>query len=221
MSELTKICEQCNKVFSKNEKYRRSRKSWEAARFCSQQCYQMEKYIPVEPKECEQCGETFFRKENYSKSDREKQRFCTQQCWGTWRSRSDEDLYKIDKNSGCWNFIRALKHDGYGGMKRKGKQILAHRYFYEKYKDEIPEGLQIDHLCRNKKCVNPNHLEPVTGAENTRRANSTKLTKESVHLIRELWAKTKWTQRELGILFGVHRRHIGAIVRCEVWIVDI
>lgn len=49
------------------------------------------------------------------------------------------------------------------------KYIVAHRMVYTFIKGPIPEGMQIDHLCRNRKCVNPNHLEPVTQQENMRR----------------------------------------------------
>lgn len=49
---------------------------------------------------------------------------------------------------------------------------LAHRYYYELEKGEIPKGLVLDHLCRNRSCINVNHLEPVTQKENVRRATS-------------------------------------------------
>lgn len=82
--------------------------------------------------------------------------------------------------SGCWEWQGAKTSNGYGdgwnylypgaGGKRR---VSAHRQSYVMAKGEIPEGLQIDHLCRNKKCVNPEHLEAVTQQENMRRAAKT------------------------------------------------
>ncbi|WP_414630996.1 HNH endonuclease signature motif containing protein [Alcanivorax jadensis] len=50
-----------------------------------------------------------------------------------------------------------------------GKAVKAHRFSYETFESPIPEGMQLDHLCRVRNCVNPRHLEPVTNRENVRR----------------------------------------------------
>ena len=73
--------------------------------------------------------------------------------------------------AGCWIWTGARQTNGYGSacIPGTGRSALAHRLVYELLVAPIPEGLQIDHLCRVKACVNPKHLEPVTAAENNRR----------------------------------------------------
>lgn len=80
----------------------------------------------------------------------------------------------IDFETGCWNYDGArVLNQGYGAIAAlvdgKWKMRRAHRVMWEMHVGEIPAGLELDHLCRNKGCVNPDHLEPVTRAENTRR----------------------------------------------------
>lgn len=72
----------------------------------------------------------------------------------------------------CWDWNGCHNSRGYGITYRNGKQVLAHRAVYEMERGPIPHGLTIDHLCRNKGCVNPAHMEPVTQAENNRRGKA-------------------------------------------------
>lgn len=77
-------------------------------------------------------------------------------------------------SAGCWLWTACKVRAGYGHFRYEGKPRSAHRVAYVALVGAIPSDLTLDHLCRVRNCVNPNHLEPVTGAENTRRGNSGK-----------------------------------------------
>lgn len=78
--------------------------------------------------------------------------------------------YVIQEN-GCWEWVGSMGMTGYGHW-RHGNTGLAHRAVYQSIKGPIPNGLTLDHLCRNRKCVNPDHLEPVTIKQNVLRGTS-------------------------------------------------
>ena len=71
-------------------------------------------------------------------------------------------------DAGCWEWLRACGGSR-GNTYARWNGQFAHRWFYEVMVGPIPEGLCIDHVCENKRCVNPEHLEPVTNRENLRR----------------------------------------------------
>jgi hypothetical protein len=74
-----------------------------------------------------------------------------------------------EPNTGCWLWVGNKNDRGYGVVPLEGKIRKAHRAVYESERGPIPEGLTLDHLCRIRCCVNPDHLEPVTAMENIRR----------------------------------------------------
>ena len=108
--------------------------------------------------------------------------------YGRWRNHGDPlgggprrgrpvadrfwDLVEKNWDTGCWLWTgtrTTYKREGYGRFNGPDGLVLAHRFAYELLVGPIPEGLQIDHLCRVRLCVNPAHLEPVTHTENVLR----------------------------------------------------
>lgn len=75
----------------------------------------------------------------------------------------------VDVTDSCWIWTGSVTDRGYGSSKRDGRTVAAHRWVYEEMRGPIADGMTLDHLCRNKRCVNPDHLEPVTRGENVRR----------------------------------------------------
>lgn len=82
-------------------------------------------------------------------------------------------MTKIRRNpeTGCWTWTAYTLPGGYGFFFADGRNVLAHRFAYSQFVGAIPPGLVIDHLCRNRACVNPEHLEPVSMRENLMRGN--------------------------------------------------
>lgn len=80
-----------------------------------------------------------------------------------------ESKFTPEPNTGCWLWHGNIAHTGYGSLTVRRRPYLAHRMSFELYRGEITPGLQIDHLCRVRSCVNPDHFELVTIRENVLR----------------------------------------------------
>lgn len=138
----------------------------------------------------------------------------------------------IPKNviTDCWLWNAGKNSWGYGYFKVDGKTKIIHRLVYELLKGSISDGLQIDHLCKIRNCVNPNHLEPVTPKENVRRSSAfgsiqqqgergsnARLTSEQIKEVKRLYSTGSFTQKELGEMFGISFQHVSQIVNNKRW----
>jgi hypothetical protein len=117
---------------------------------------------------------------------------------------------------GCWLWQGARNSGGYPQLGLGGKTQYAHRVYFAALVGVIPDGMQLDHLCRRRACVNPSHLEVVSQRENIRRGSRVKLSPEKVrHIRRAVDCGVK--QARLVELYGVGSSTISRIVSGDLW----
>lgn len=106
---------------------------------------------------------------------------------------------QLDIISGCWNWTATINNVGYGLFRFNGKLGVAHRFSYEYYNGKIPDNLVVNHLCRNRRCVNPSHLEVVSKKEN--------LLKGITHLEKKIHCKNghEYTLENTYVMPNGHR----------------
>lgn len=81
-------------------------------------------------------------------------------------------MRRVRRSDGCWEWQGNLGIGGrYGSIKDEGRDRPVHRVAYEALVGVVPDGMELDHLCRNTRCVRPDHLEPVSHRENVRRGD--------------------------------------------------
>lgn len=132
--------------------------------------------------------------------------------------RKSQDLYIIEDRgyeTPCWIWQRS-RANGYGRMYHEGRLQQAHRVFYERKYGPIPDGLQLDHKCRNHPCVNPDHTAPISNAENTRIGSAAKLSREKVAEI-FLLRSTGMYQAEIAARLGVHNCTVSRVLTGQRW----
>lgn len=92
---------------------------------------------------------------------------------------------KVEFTTDCWNWLGGKGLGGYGRFWLNKKMVSAHHFSYKQYKGKIPQGLVMDHSCKNPSCVNPDHLEAVTQRENVLRGTGlSAINSRKTHCIR-------------------------------------
>lgn len=121
----------------------------------------------------------------------------------------------VDPASGCWNWQGGKDEKGYALDTDNGRTRRVHITHYEAKHGPVPDGFELDHICRNRGCVNPDHVEPVTHTVNMRRSLVAKLTEADVQTIRAL--RGTMTQRAIATRYGVTDSAISAIMKGKSW----
>lgn len=193
---MTKQCAICHATFKRSP--RCGDEEWDGRKFCSRSCAgvnrrmktDIERSVTFQPKTCGVCQREFTASRRIAKSRWVERQFCSLRCAAiaqisphrqatvvgeVVRHKGDSLerlMAKIQITPSCWIWKGQIRRDGYGNFRMYGKTFKAHRASYILHVGEIPAGLEIDHLCRNRTCVNPKHLEPVTKMVNFLRGES-------------------------------------------------
>lgn len=123
------------------------------------------------------------------------------------RGKVEYEVVDLGYKTPCWIWLKCRVKNGYGRAGVPGTRLVryAHIVVYERTKGPVPTGLQLDHLCRQRASVNPDHLEPVTQAVNLRRGIRTRLSEDLVVEMFRL-RKQGMLQRELAVHFSIPPR---------------
>lgn len=127
----------------------------------------------------------------------------------------------VDSLTLCWDWIGSVHPCGYGKVQRRGRGFApqqAHRVMFERHRGPIPVGLQLDHLCRNRRCVNPWHLQPVTAAENLQRGCRIRLSPPIVKAMRSEYRRGVVTHKILSRRYGVSLSAVAHAVNRRKWV---
>jgi predicted transcriptional regulator len=116
----------------------------------------------------------------------------------------------------CWIWQGKKNKYGYGRIKRGGKEYMAHRYMYEQKHGPVPGGLELDHLCRQRACMNDEHLEAVTPSVNKQRGDVTPFTPADIASIIERYRSGE-SQHKIAKFLSVRQGTISRILAGQRW----
>ena len=167
-----KVCRLCGKEYYKGT---RNWTQYEDSLYCSRECFgkarseAADKNREATVKQCRQCGKDYSP--NYGQwTQFEESKYCSHECSVYGQRKSIELVFaqiRIDPVTGCHVWTGYKNAGGYGRSRIQGTRQMVHRIVWEHKNGPVPEGLELDHICRNTSCCNPEHLRAVTSKENT------------------------------------------------------
>lgn len=136
--------------------------------------------------------------------------------------RKTGELYKVEDRgykTSCWIWLHAKSGEGYAETSKDYKTLLVHRLKYEAKYGPLSDDKELDHLCRQRACINPDHLELVPHKVNMQRGINAKITQKDADEIREL-AGFGMTHESIAARFPLCRSRVSMIIRGEAWKID-
>lgn len=127
-----------------------------------------------------------------------------------------KSLIFVNHKTGCWVWRNCASWNR-PHIEINSKIIYIYRLFYEQIKGKITDGYDIDHLCKNKFCIFPGHLEAVTKTVNSRRSNGTKLNMNLARMIRMDYATGNYNQWQLMAKYRTDQGTISKVVNNKIW----
>ena len=138
----------------------------------------------------------------------------------TWKSGHHTRIpkrYEVDPATGCWNWLIGFNPNGYATIRINNHSYTVYKLLHKLLHGPLLKGLELDHKCRNRRCINPDHLEPVTHTENMRRSPKVcKLTVDKVREIKEL-LRVGVTHRTIAARFDVEKTAVTSISIGRSW----
>lgn len=122
--------------------------------------------------------------------------------------------YVINED-GCWLWTGGVNNRGYGSLKVNGKHMHSHRAMWEQERGPIPGNLTIDHICKIKLCVNPDHMRLMTRLDNQRLGSHVKITYEQAEQIRA----DPRMQKEIAVSYGLSESQVSRIRSGKMWVI--